>query len=306
MKRLILDLRNNSGGILEQAVEVANMFISHQDTLVYTKGKSRDSEQVFIANPSHGSENFSLIVLINRGSASASEIVAGAIQDLDRGLIVGETSFGKGLVQRQVNLSDGSAIRVTIAQYFTPSGRLIQRPFKNGDYEDYYHTLLDTNRETILDSLMATRPKYATRSGRTVYGGGGITPDIHIPWKLDLDPKTVKLMNSPQRPLFNWGSAYVRNHPDLNQNFPTFQNNWEVSDSEFVDFLQFVSTEKIETDTAALSKDKDYLKIILKSEIAGALWGLNQLWGIRVQADNQVSGAMKHFQEADEFLVEKN
>ncbi len=306
MKRLILDLRNNSGGILEQAVEVANMFISHRDTLVYTKGKNRDSEQVFIANPTHGSEDFSLIVLINRGSASASEIVAGAIQDLDRGLIVGETSFGKGLVQRQVNLSDGSAIRVTIAQYFTPSGRLIQRPFQNGDYEDYYHTLLDTNREAILDSLMATRPKYATRSGRTVYGGGGITPDIHIPWKLNLNPKTIKLMNSPKRPLFNWGSAYVRNHPGLEKDFTTFQKNWEVSDSEFVDFLESVSTEKIEPDTAALSKDKEYLKIILKSEIAGALWGLNQLWGIRVQADNQVSGAMKHFQEADEFLVEKN
>lgn len=306
MKRLILDLRNNSGGILEQAVEVANMFISYRDTLVYTKGKSRDSEQVFIANPSHGSEDFSLIVLINRGSASASEIVAGAIQDLDRGLIVGETSFGKGLVQRQVNLSDGSAIRVTIAQYFTPSGRLIQRPFKNGDYNEYYHTLLDTNRDAILDSLMATRPKYTTRSGRTVYGGGGITPDIHIPWKLNLDPKTVKLMNSPKRPLFNWGSAYVRNHPNLERNFKKFQNTWEVSDSKFTDFLDFVSNESIETDTAALSKDKDYLKIILKSEIAGALWGLNQLWGVRVQADNQVSGAMKHFQEADEFLVEKN
>ncbi|MFQ6612997.1 MAG: S41 family peptidase [Fidelibacterota bacterium] len=306
MQRLILDLRNDSGGILEQAAEVANIFISHRDTLVYTKGKSRESEQVFIANPQRGNEDFSIVVLINRGSASASEIVAGAIQDLDRGLIVGETSFGKGLVQRQVNLTDGSAIRVTIAQYFTPSGRLIQRPFKNGDYEEYYHTLLDTNREARLDSLIKNRPRYTTRAGRTVYGGGGITPDIHIPWKLELDPKTLKLMNNPKRPLFNWGSTYVRNHPDLGNNFSKFQNSWEISDSDFVNFLEFVAKEDIETDTTALAKNKQYLKIILKSEIAGSRWGLNQLWGIRVKADNQVLGAMKHFQEADEFLVEKN
>ncbi|MEE8334849.1 MAG: S41 family peptidase, partial [Candidatus Neomarinimicrobiota bacterium] len=134
MDQLVLDLRNNSGGILEQAADVSNIFISHRDTLVYTKGKSRDTEQVFMANPRKGNEDFAVIILINRGSASASEIVAGAIQDLDRGLILGETSFGKGLVQRQITLDDGSALRVTIARYYTPSGRLIQRPFINGNY----------------------------------------------------------------------------------------------------------------------------------------------------------------------------
>ena len=123
MDRLVLDLRNNSGGILDQAVEVANIFIAEKDTLVYTKGKYKQAEQVFVASPRKGNEEFSIIVVINRGSASASEIVAGAVQDLDRGLVVGETSFGKGLVQRQAGLSDGSAIRVTIAQYYTPSGR---------------------------------------------------------------------------------------------------------------------------------------------------------------------------------------
>ena len=142
MERMVLDLRNNGGGILEQAAEVANIFIAEEDTIVYTKGKSKEMEQVFMAAPQKGNEEFSVIVLINRGSASGSETVAGAIQDLDRGLIVGETSFGKGLVQRQAGLSDGSAIRVTIAQYFTPSGRVIQRPFSDGDYEDYYLSLI--------------------------------------------------------------------------------------------------------------------------------------------------------------------
>ena len=107
MKKLVLDLRNNSGGFLEQAAAISNLFIAREDTLVFTKGKSQKMEQVFIADPAQGREDYPLIVLINRGSASASEIVAGAIQDLDRGLVVGETSFGKGLVQRQLPLNDG-------------------------------------------------------------------------------------------------------------------------------------------------------------------------------------------------------
>ena len=181
MKRLVLDLRNNSGGFLEQAAEIANMFIATRDTLVYTMGKHNNTNEVFLAKPSKGREDFPLIILLNRGSASASEIVAGAVQDLDRGLIVGETSFGKGLVQRQFGLRDGSAIRVTIARYFTPSGRLIQRPFEDGNTRQYYAELYEQNREAIIDSLKELRPKFKTRNGRTVYGGGGITPDEFIP-----------------------------------------------------------------------------------------------------------------------------
>ena len=134
MKRLLLDLRNNSGGYLEQAAGIADLFIVEKDTLVYTKGKKATTKQVFIADPSRGHGELPLIVLVNRGSASASEIVSGAVQDLDRGLVIGETTFGKGLVQRQIPLKDGSAIRITIARYFTPSGRLIQRPYEEGSY----------------------------------------------------------------------------------------------------------------------------------------------------------------------------
>ncbi|MCJ7801808.1 MAG: S41 family peptidase, partial [Candidatus Marinimicrobia bacterium] len=153
MQRLVLDLRNNSGGLLNQAAEISNLFISKTDTLVYTRGKRKELEQVFIADPKKGNNEFPLVVLVNRGSASASEIVAGAVQDLDRGLIVGETTFGKGLVQRQISLSDGSAIRITIAQYYTPSGRLIQREYENGHGYEYYSDMFIENREVVVDSL---------------------------------------------------------------------------------------------------------------------------------------------------------
>lgn len=306
MNRLVFDLRNNGGGILEQAAEVANIFVAHRDTLVYTKGKNWDAEQVFMATPSKGNEDFSVIILINRGSASASEIVAGAIQDLDRGLIVGETSFGKGLVQRQAPLDDGSAIRVTIARYFTPSGRLIQRPFVNGDYEDYYAGYYDTDREQKIDSLKETRPKYTTRAGRTVYGGGGITPDIHIPLKLETELETRKLLVNPGRPIFNWGSAYVLNHPQLNDNYSLFQSNWVLDDAEFQNFLESLILENVKIDTSLLIKDKAYLSIILKSEIAGAKWGKDERWGVRIQSDNQILTALKYFKEAGAFLNKKN
>ena len=140
MTRLIFDLRTNSGGYLEQAVNVADLFITSPDTLVYTAGRKAEMSEVYVASPKRGYGDFAVIVLINRWSASASEIVAGAVQDLDRGLVMGETSFGKGLVQRQWPLKDGSALRVTIARYYTPSGRLIQRPYDNGT-RDYYEDL---------------------------------------------------------------------------------------------------------------------------------------------------------------------
>ena len=173
MKQLLLDLRSNPGGMLDQAVQIVDMFVSTRDTIVSTRGRIYQANDVFIARNQNSDKNIPIVVLINQGSASASEIVSGALQDLDRGIVVGETSFGKGLVQRQFQLRDGSAARITIAQYFTPSGRLIQRPYDDG-LDSYY--LNDSDE----DSTEASRPEFKTKKGRTVYGGGGITPDIII------------------------------------------------------------------------------------------------------------------------------
>ena len=303
MDRLVLDLRNNSGGILDQAVEVANIFIAEKDTLVYTKGKYKQAEQVFVASPRKGNEEFSIIVVINRGSASASEIVAGAVQDLDRGLVVGETSFGKGLVQRQAGLSDGSAIRVTIAQYYTPSGRLIQRPFDNDN--DYYKEIYEKDREEKLDSLKKLRPPFLTRKGRTVYGGGGITPDIYIPWKNDITKTTRSIMTDPKRLLFNWSNTYINSNKVLGK-YKQFQTTWELSDDDYNNFLDYLSSELKDIDLDEIKKDEEYLKIMIKSEIAGNKWGRDELWGVRIATDSQIMGALNHFNEADAFLVQSN
>ena len=303
MKRLVLDLRNNSGGILEQAAEVANIFISKKDTLVYTKGKNKQASQAFVASPTKGNSSFPLIVLINRGSASASEIVAGAVQDLDRGLVIGETSFGKGLVQRQAGLSDGSAIRVTIAQYYTPSGRLIQRPFDKENQDSYYSELYEDDREAKIDSLKKLKPPFKTRGGRIVYGGGGVTPDIYIPFNMKLNSATRQIMSHPNRLMFNWSTNYISNQEEeLVSSYVDFQSSWSVSDDDFNSFLNYAKSQdkKIKIDEAL--SDKKYLKTMLKSEIAGAKWGINELWGVRVNADNQLIESLKHFDKASSFL----
>tara|TARA_B100000519_G_C14259784_1_gene447025 strand:- start:4351 stop:5964 length:1614 start_codon:yes stop_codon:yes gene_type:complete len=306
MKRLIFDLRGNSGGYLEQAAAISNQFIKTNDTLVYTEGKIKESNQVFIANPKKGNEDFSLIVLINRGSASASEIVSGAVQDLDRGLVVGETSFGKGLVQRQLPLENGGAIRVTIARYYTPSGRLIQRPYEDGQNLTYYRELYSSNREETIDSLKALRPKYKTKSGRIVYGGGGITPDIYIPFRQNYTSETEKVLRNPKRPIFNFASEYASKNKNEFKSFDVFRDNWKVSDKLFSDFLIMLQKDSINFIKDSLLLDLEFINNQIKGEIAGATWGKDKSTNIKLRMDNQVQESFDHFNKADSFLKSIN
>ena len=304
MKRLVFDLRGNSGGFLEQAAAISNLFITTPDTLVFTKGKIRESNQVFMANPSKGRNDFSLIVLINRGSASASEIVAGAVQDLDRGLVVGETSFGKGLVQRQLPLEGGSALRVTIARYYTPTGRLIQRPYEDGKDHAYYRELYDKNREAKMDSLKELRPKYFTKSAAKVYGGGGITPDIYLPFKNKLTRDTQKVIRSAKRPIFNFGSNYASSHSKEIGigDAQSFKKNWTVSSDVFNSFYEYLSTDSIDVSLDSLLVDLPYIQNRIKAEISSVAFGKDESSAIRIQTDNQVMDALEFFKEADAFL----
>jgi len=214
----------------------------------------------------------------------------------------GKPALEKDLCSDTLPLNDGSAIRVTIARYYTPSGRLIQRPFKNGDAKDYYKELYVQNRESILDSLKKLRPKYTTRSGRVVYGGGGITPDVYIRWELDLQKNTQKLLSNPKRPFFNWGSNYTNSHKNELNLYENFKNNWELDDSDFQNFIEYTLGEEIEIDRDELEIDKAYILKMLKSEIAGAYWSKDEAIGIRLSYDNQVMDALDYFNEAAGFI----
>ena len=182
-QNLVIDLRDNTGGYLQSATQMANEFLPKDRLITYTEG--RKSPRTNYKSDGRGSyQNIPLVVLINEGSASASEIFAGAIQDNDRGTIIGRRSFGKGLVQQQIDFSDGSLIRLTIARYYSPSGRCIQKPYTPGDEADYEQDMVSRYQHGEFfsqDSIKHTGPAYHTSIGRTVYGGGGITPDIFIP-----------------------------------------------------------------------------------------------------------------------------
>lgn len=182
-QNLIIDLRDNTGGYLQSAVQMANEFLPKNKLIVYTEGR-KSPRQDFRSDGRGSYKQTPLVVLINEGSASASEIFAGAMQDNDRATVIGRRSFGKGLVQKQIEFSDGSMVRLTIARYYTPSGRCIQKPYVHGETDDYAQDLMSRYEHGEFfsqDSIKHTGPKYHTNNGRVVYGGGGITPDIFVP-----------------------------------------------------------------------------------------------------------------------------
>ena len=182
MKNLIFDLRDNTGGLLDQAFEIANEFLPQGSLIVYTEGRAR-KRQDFYANGQGHLQHINVAVLTDEATASASEIVAGALQDNDRGLIVGRRTFGKGLVQEPINFSDNSGLRLTVARYYTPTGRNIQKPYgKNNNYEDEIYQRDLRGEFIVADSIKQdTVQRYTTPGGKIVYGGGGIAPDVFVP-----------------------------------------------------------------------------------------------------------------------------
>ncbi len=314
MKKLILDLRDNGGGYLEEAVRMADKFLDggtvvSPKKIVYTKARKVEFEESYNARSGDAYEKLPLIVLINNASASASEIVAGAIQDWDRGLVVGETSFGKGLVQRQWPLRDGSAIRLTVARYYTPSGRLIQRPYQGKDKSEYQIEAFTReeqegeNLEHIEVKPDTSIPIFKTNSGRKVLGGGGITPDYIV----KSEKVTGLVQTIWRRNLFYDFTKTFMEGPGFalrekySKDYEIFKAKYQISNEMMSDFRKFIESKDIKIDEKEYSKDIDFLRMRLKAQIAQMIYGLEGSIGIMLGMDNQIQKALTLFPEASKI-----
>lgn len=298
MTQLLFDLRGNTGGFLQQAFKLADLFIPGGQTLVSTKGRLKQFDESLVSTDDTDRPMIPLIVMINQGSASASEILSGAIQDLDRGLVVGETSFGKGLVQRQFDFTDSSAVRVTIARYYTPSGRLIQRPYDSG-LLDYYQEGYDDVDMNLDEDSTAAKPVYHTRAGRKVYGGGGITPDVRIR-SGRLTPYISRLRTN--RVFFDWANErWTDPGPERRKlesaGFEAFLESW-TPDAATMEDVRKYSDSKVPFVEEDWRKDQFWVKSYLKREIARVVWGRDPSRRVDAADDPVIVESLLLFDEA--------
>lgn len=307
LKRLIVDLRGNPGGYLDQAYKMADELLTKGKKVVYTKGRRPEFDEEYVSDGSGRAIDLPLIVMIDHGSASASEIVSGAVQDWDRGLIVGETSFGKGLVQRQFDLTDKSAFRLTIARYYTPSGRSIQRPYGK-DIAAYEREAFDrdeTEGENVEHSNEqdSTRPLYKTAAGRKVYGGGGITPDYIVkPAKM-----TDYTSNLLRKNLFlNTSAEYMETHAsDIKSKYGAdlgkFVNDYTVDGALVQALVDAGKKNGVDLNTEQYAKDLPILKNYLKCYIARTIWASEGWRRAFLSMDTPFQKALSLFPEAEKI-----
>jgi carboxyl-terminal processing protease len=309
-KRLVLDLRDNPGGLLDQAVSVSNTFLKKGALIVYTRGRTDGSDYDYVATQASSHHDMPLVVLVNRGSASASEIVSGAIQDHDRGLIVGENTFGKGLVQSIYRISEGNGLALTTAQYFTPSGRSIQRDY-SGSIDDYYY-----NARVEEPPSPHGEVKY-TDAGRKVFGGGGISPDIHVSYPRV--PKPILELGS-RNAFFKYGTRFAAKDDQRSvegagiqpkeirtarpKSVRLIDDRFRVNDEVLEDFFSFLDSEGIPYKREELLAARDALSMRIEAEIFSALWGAEAAQKIAVSYDPQIQAALTALPEAAALLAD--
>lgn len=291
IKSLVLDLRGNGGGIMDQAVRMAEFFLPSGSLIVSTEGAhTKPQQKVSLRNGRFTTG--SLVVLVDQSSASSSEIVAGALQDWDRAVIIGSPSFGKGLVQRQIVLPDSSAVRITIARYHTPTGRVIQRPYEKGKRDEYYAAHRERLSNGDSDSTAADLPAYKTlRNHRTVYGGGGITPDLVIETDTTLVTDCVVKLTAKGL-ILDFLYHYIdKSREELAAKYKTFSDldkNFEVP-SELMDQLLASAAEKgIECADGERAGTERYIKRLMKAYVARTLFTNNEYWRVLNETEDRV------------------
>lgn len=294
MKTLVIDLRDNGGGYLEKAVEIADELLKDKELIVFTKNKRGEINKTF-ATEEGIFETGSVYVLIDENSASASEILAGAIQDNDRGTIVGRRSFGKGLVQREMDFDDGSAVRLTTSRYYTPSGRSIQKPYVKGQGEVYSHDyekrfengeLYAKNKIKVADSL-----KFKTKKGRIVYGGGGIVPDIFVPLEVKKGEESLAyILSSGLVSHFVFEQLDKSRDSFKGMTFDAFLTKMQKDDSTVSKFESYLKDSGLDM---SLSNNKALVKKFLTAEYARQLFGEDQYYQILLKEDTMLKAILK-------------
>lgn len=295
MTKLIFDLRNNGGGVLQSAAAIVDEFLKKGAVIVTTKGRNV-KEEVYTASDYGNLDQTQLVVLINENSASASEIVAGALQDNDRATIVGRRSFGKGLVQQDIPLKDGSNLRLVVARYYTPTGRCIQKPYEEG-FEHYYQDQYDRyeNGElyAIDSTLLVDSLKYTTPGGKTVYGGGGIMPDVFVP--VDTIGTSWYYTELRYSAAFqNFAFDFVANKRHAWKSLGQFKSTFVVTDDLLNQFVNYADKNlKVKKNPKELAISKNLIKETLKAEIARQIWTEQGYYSVMSDYDNEVKQALK-------------
>jgi carboxyl-terminal processing protease len=300
LRRLVLDLRDNPGGPLDQAIRISNRFLPRGDLIVYTRGRIPNAEQEYRATEESDFTNLPVVVLVNRRSASASEIVSGALQDHDRALVVGETTFGKALVQSVYRIANDAGLALTTGRYYTPSGRMIQRPW-DGSFDEY---LTYDLREQTADKNRASADLKLTDAGRKVYSGGGVEPDKFFAGPIEgFAPTRFGRLLYARQAFANFADQFTAEGDTrlsaANKNKKTIARGFVVTDQLVKDFRASLEGQRIKVDEEAFAKDEPFIRAMIRYDIDLALFGVEEARRNLVAKDPQAQFALSQFSEAE-------
>ncbi len=306
MKKLVIDLTGNPGGYLNRAVQIVDEVLGGRQMIVYTDGKEKRYIEEHYSGEQGDFEVGSLVIMVDEGSASASEIVAGAVQDHDRGLIVGRRSFGKGLVQLPIDLNDGSELRLTISRYYTPSGRSIQKTYTGGNLDEYYKEAYERYENGELYSSDSIKFNdslaYKTDKGRIVYGGGGITPDFFVPLDTSQNTRYMNRLFSTNS-LQEYTVTYAQENSEslIEMGFEKYRSSFQVTDKMLNNLVKIAEGNKLKFDEKEFLRSKELIRLLTKAYIARGIWDNDGFYPIFNEQDEIFLKAIQLMDEADKI-----